>query len=163
MDSGVDMRETSHSTSSCSSRVGAYSTDSSSTTPSSNERRGGLATTTSISATATPTTPVGGVNALKLFIGQIPRFMNEADIRPIFEEFGPISDILVLRDKLTGIHKGCAFITFCKRDSAVRCQETLHEKKILPGMARPLQVKAADCERKSGDSTTSSVSPFCQY
>ncbi|KAL5964642.1 CUGBP Elav-like family member 4 [Taenia solium] len=105
MDSGVDMRETSHSTSSCSSRVEIYSTDSSSTTSSSNERRGGLGTTTSVSVTATPTAPVGGVNALKLFIGQIPRFMNEADIRPIFEEFGPISDILVLRDKLTGIHK----------------------------------------------------------
>lgn len=48
----------------------------------------------------------GHMNGLKLFIGQIPRHMNEIDLRPVFEEFGPVSDLLVLRDKLTGIHKG---------------------------------------------------------
>ncbi|VDL90157.1 unnamed protein product [Schistocephalus solidus] len=75
------------------------------------------------------------LNGLKLFIGQIPRQMTEADILPMFEEFGAVSDLLVLRDKLTGIHKGCAFVTFCDRDAAQRCQEALHEKKILPGVS----------------------------
>ncbi|KAL7052970.1 hypothetical protein AAHC03_026342 [Spirometra sp. Aus1] len=79
------------------------------------------------------------LNGLKLFIGQIPRQMTEADILPMFEEFGTVSDLLVLRDKLTGIHKGrtlsCAFVTFCDREAAQRCQEALHEKKILPGVS----------------------------
>ncbi|TPP60233.1 CUG-BP-and ETR3 factor [Fasciola gigantica] len=52
----------------------------------------------------------------KLFIGQIPRSMQEDDIRSIFEPFGPIYDLLVLRDKLTGMHKGFILFTFCNRE-----------------------------------------------
>ena len=41
-----------------------------------------------------------------MFVGQMPRHMDENDIRSMFEEFGPVHQINVLRDKITGQSKG---------------------------------------------------------
>ena len=45
-------------------------------------------------------------DAIKMFVGQIPRSMDETDLRKMFEEFGPVHQLNVLRDKVTGQSKG---------------------------------------------------------
>lgn len=43
---------------------------------------------------------------IKMFVGQVPKSMDEAQLREMFEEYGPVHSINVLRDKATGISKG---------------------------------------------------------
>ena len=84
--------------------------------------------------------------AVKLFIGQIPKDYTERDVRLIFEPYGEIHSFNMLEDKATGQHKGCAFLTYFSNDSAKRAQEQLHGKQTLPGARNPIQVKPSAAE-----------------
>ena len=50
-------------------------------------------------------------DTIKMFVGQVPRTMDENELRGMFEEFGPVYQINVLRDKITGQSKGKEFMS----------------------------------------------------
>lgn len=86
---------------------------------------------------------------IKMFVGQVPKSMDEAQLRDMFEEYGPVHSINVLRDKATGISKGCCFVTFYTRRAALKAQDALHNVKTLNGMYHPIQMKPADSENRN--------------
>ncbi|XP_069356233.1 CUGBP Elav-like family member 1 isoform X3 [Maniola hyperantus] len=86
---------------------------------------------------------------IKMFVGQVPRSMDENDLRLMFEEFGRVHQINVLRDKITGTSKGCCFVTFFTRKAALKAQDALHNIKTLSGMHHPIQMKPADSENRN--------------
>ena len=92
------------------------------------------------------------VDAIKMFCGQIPRNMHESELREMFEQFGPVFQLNVLRDKQTGESKGCCFVTYYMRKSALDAQNALHNLRTLHGSHHPIQMKPADTENRNGRS-----------
>jgi CUG-BP- and ETR3-like factor len=88
-------------------------------------------------------------DSFKLFVGQIPRTYTEAECTKLFEEYGPVYQLNIHRDKSTGESKGCCFVTFYHRSDAMKAQGALHNIKVLPGMHNAMQVKPADLENRN--------------
>jgi RNA recognition motif-containing protein len=81
---------------------------------------------------------------VKLFVGQVPRTMEEEELRPYLEKYGPLEDLVIIRDRLTGAHRGCAFATYSTKEAADQAVEELHNKVVLPQSINPLQVRPAE-------------------
>ena len=53
-----------------------------------------------------PPRPDKEPDAIKLFVGQVPKSFEEKDLRPYLEPYGAIHELLILRDKISHVHKG---------------------------------------------------------
>lgn len=74
-------------------------------------------------------------DAIKMFVGQIPREWSELECHNLLAEFGDISSINILKDKKTGVSRGCCFVTYYTRRAALEAQNALHDVRILPGVS----------------------------
>jgi len=85
-------------------------------------------------------------NERKLFIGMISRNCEENDIRIMFSPYGQIEDCTVLRDS-NSKSRGCAFVTYLKRQSAINAIKSMHHSQTMEGCSSPVVVKFADTPR----------------
>ena len=95
----------------------------------------------------------------------LSKMASEEAVRQMFEAFGVVEEVTVLRDK-DGSSKGCAFIKFASRQQAQVAINKMHGSQIMPvscpvlgegavvkathlqGASSPLVVKYADTEKE---------------
>ncbi|CAI9288648.1 unnamed protein product [Lactuca saligna] len=84
--------------------------------------------------------------SVKLFVGQVPKHMTEAQLAAMFEEFALVDEVNIIKDKATRASRGCCFVICPSREEADKAVDACHNKRTLPGASCPLQVKYADGE-----------------
>lgn len=78
----------------------------------------------------------------------IPKTADEAAIRSVFEVYGAIEEVYILRHPGTGQSKGCAFLKFKERSSALAAIDEVNGAVTMDRGTSPLVVKFADSRRQ---------------
>ena len=78
--------------------------------------------------------------AVRLFVGNLPYDVTEADLRAHFAAVGPLSYISLPTDRETGRPRGFAFVEFIERADAEEAIRRLHNQEF---QGRPLAVNEA--------------------
>ena len=64
----------------------------------------------------------------KLYVGNLPFDVTEADLRTMLSEHGPVEEIAVVMDKVTGRARGFAFATMNTQEGATAAIQGLNGK-----------------------------------
>ncbi|KAI4460655.1 rna binding protein [Holotrichia oblita] len=73
--------------------------------------------------------------------------LGENEVRNLFQSYGNIEECTVLRDP-AGQSRGCAFVTFATKQSALSAIKGLHQSQTMEGCSAPLVVKFADTQKE---------------
>jgi len=85
---------------------------------------------------------------MNLYVGNLPFETAEDELRKLFEDFGQVSSVNVLRDKYTGKSRGFGFVEMPVSAEALKAIERLNGKDL---MGRPLRVNEARPRTEGGD------------
>ncbi|EDO05435.1 RNA recognition motif domain containing protein [Babesia bovis T2Bo] len=98
--------------------------------------------TTEVTYPCAPAPPV----EIKLFVARIPKTYEEAEIRKMFEEFGDVKDVVIIRDKATNAHKCCAFVRMVSISQADAAIKRLNNNCVVDTALGAVLVKYASGE-----------------
>jgi RNA recognition motif-containing protein len=81
---------------------------------------------------------------MNIYVGNLSYKLNEDDLRQVFEEYGEITSVKIIKDKYSGRSKGFAFVEMADDDEAKNAINELngteHDgRKIVVNEARPRQ------------------------
>ncbi len=65
---------------------------------------------------------------MNLYLGNLSRDVTEADLRQLFEPFGKIDKVSVIKDKFSGVSKGFGFIEMPVKEEAEAAIKALHRQ-----------------------------------
>lgn len=79
----------------------------------------------------------------KLYVGMLSRRSSEEDVRRLFEPYGIITEVFLMRHKETGASQGQGFVKFRFREDAQRAILAMHNKYKDRDAPGPVQVRFA--------------------
>jgi RNA recognition motif-containing protein len=68
---------------------------------------------------------------MKLFVKNIEPTVNEVLLESIFKQFGDVTDTKIVYDKITWESKGFGFVSFKKKEDAIKAIEGLNGKELI--------------------------------
>jgi RNA recognition motif-containing protein len=82
----------------------------------------------------------------KIFVGNLSWKASEETLKPLFEAFGTVVSIKIIRDQYTGKSKGFGFVEMESDEEAEKCIQELNGK---PFLERDMRLSPAQ-ERQAG-------------
>lgn len=92
----------------------------------------------------------GEVNPKKLFVGNLPFRMAEADIQELFAEYGEITNVHLAIDRMSGRSRGFAFVEYAD-DAAAQAAVAALDGKDIDGRALKVNVARPFTPRPRGE------------
>lgn len=68
---------------------------------------------------------------MNIYFGNINYKLQEEDLMQLFEEYGEVASLKIIKDKRTGRSKGYGFIEMTDKDAALQAIENLNRKEII--------------------------------
>eukprot|EP01132_Coremiostelium_polycephalum_P006837 gene6837-8480_t len=81
----------------------------------------------------------------EVFVGGISKTVTEEDLNEMFSTVGPVRQIRLMKDKVTGESKGYAFVSFQDKSHCQPAVDSLNNKDLK---GKPLRVKFSENRRK---------------
>eukprot|EP01068_Selenidium_serpulae_P005014 Selendium_serpulae@DN3832_c0_g1_i2.p1 len=96
---------------------------------------------------------VPGTDEATLFVGSLPRSMDDETLKHLFSPYGDLLSAHVLRDG-ANVSKGCGFAKFSFKEDALRARDSLNGLHTIEGSNRPLDVRFATAKGANKTPTT---------
>ncbi|MFQ6372242.1 RNA recognition motif domain-containing protein [Shewanella sp. YIC-542] len=84
---------------------------------------------------------------MTLYVGNLPYRVNEAEVKALFEQYGPVNSVRLVRDRKTGRRKGFGFVEISEKGG----QQALEKLNDFVFQERTLKVREAKSQDKDKD------------
>lgn len=85
----------------------------------------------------------------KLYVGNLPYTTTEEDLKPLFEQAGPVKSVALIKDRETGRSKGFAFVEMETQEGMDKAISMLNGKD-MQGRALSVSIARPREERSGG-------------
>jgi len=89
---------------------------------------------------------------LNIYIGNLPKTTNEETVRKLFEEYGEVTEIKLLKDQYTDELRGFGFVTMPSKEDAQKAIQEINDTELegntlIVNEARPRKDRSGGRQR----------------